>query len=93
MDQRVVLAISIVLGTAVLMAAYDHTTHEDPSGKIARKTFAKVVVVGGIVSAAILYFTKGQSKPRVMTEPFPSTDPVPTPQIGGPSPTVPLPTQ
>lgn len=95
MDSRIILAISIVLGTAVLLAAYDHTMSDDPSGKVARRTFAKTVVVGGAVSAAILYFT-GNATPRVSREPFPSTDSLPQaaaappPQTGG---TVPLPTQ
>jgi hypothetical protein len=93
MDSRIILAISIVLGTAVVLAAYDHTTSDDQSGKVARRTFAKTVVVGGVVSAAVLYFT-GQSTPRMSREPFPSTDSfpktAPAPPTGG---TVPLPTQ
>jgi len=93
MDSRITLAIAIVLGTAVLLAAYDHTTCDDPSGKVARRTFAKTVVVGAVVSAAVIYFT-GSSTPRVSREPFPSTDAFPqapaVPQVGG---TVPLPTQ
>lgn len=93
MDSRITLAIAIVLGTAVLLAAYDHTMSDDPSGKVARRTFAKTVVVGAVVSAAIIYFT-GSSAPRVSHEPFPSTDAFPqapaAPQTGG---TLPLPTQ
>jgi len=91
MDSRIVLAISIVLGTAVLLAAYDHTTTDDPSGKVARRTFAKTVVVGAAVSAGVLYFTGG-SKPRMSSEPFPSTDSIPTmPAPAGTS--LPLPPQ
>jgi hypothetical protein len=92
MDSRVILAISIVLGTAVVLAAYDHTTSDDPSGKTARRTFAKTVVVGAAVSAAVLYFT-GNAKPRVSSEPFPSTDATPAPQPPVQGGTVPLPTQ
>lgn len=90
MDSRVILAASIVLGTAVLLAAYDHTTSDDPSGKTARRTFAKAVVVGGVVSAAVLYFTS-PSKPRLSQEPFPSSDTFPAAPQGTQS--VPLPTQ
>lgn len=91
MDSRVILAASIVLGTAVLLAAYDHTTSDDASGKTARRTFAKTVVVGAAVSAAVLYFTS-PSKPRILQEPFPSSDAVPAmPQ--GTQPSMPLPTQ
>jgi len=93
MDNRLVLAISIVLGTAVLLAAYDHTMEGDDSGKTARRTFAKTVVVGGVVAAAVMYFT--DTKPRISRTPFPSTDALPQagmpPPAAGPT-TVPLPT-
>jgi len=97
MDNRIVLAISIVLGTAVLLAAYDHTMEgSDDGGKTARRTFAKTVVVGGVVAAAVLYFT--DTTPRISRAPFPSTDALPQaamppPASGGGGGTVPLPTQ
>jgi len=62
------LAILIVLGTAVALSAYEYTV--DKEGKVdPKKTFATTVLAGGIVSAAIIYFGC-QSKPKVSTEPF-----------------------
>lgn len=95
MNSRYLLAISIVLGTAVALAAYDHSMDGgDDSGKTARRTFAKTVVVGGVVAAAVLYFT--DSRPRISREPFPSTDALPQ-MAAPPAPTgggsMPLPTQ
>jgi hypothetical protein len=94
MNPRVILAASIVFGTAVALAAYDHTMSDDQSGKTARRTFAKVVVVGGVVSAAVLYMTSA-STPRVSQEPFPSTNsfPAPQPPAPGGGGTMPLPAQ
>lgn len=90
MNQRLLLAASIVLGTAVALAAYDHTMSDDQSGKTARRTFAKVVVVGGVVSAAVLYMTN-PAAPRVSQEPFPSTPSAPAPPAPAAGGTVPLP--
>ena len=61
------LAILIVLGTAVALSAYEYTV--DKEGRVdPKKTFATTVLAGGIVSAAIIYF--GCQKPKVSTEPF-----------------------
>jgi hypothetical protein len=74
---QIVLAISIVMGTAVLVAAYEHVTAGEQGQDMAktRSTFAKVVVAGGVVAAGIIYFTN--SKPKLNSAPF--EDAVPTP--------------
>jgi hypothetical protein len=69
------LATLIVLGTAVVVSAYQYTTNETENPK---KTFATTVVAGAAVSAAIIYF--GCQKPKVSTEPFTMDAPQPPAQ-------------
>lgn len=66
---QIVLAISIVLGTAVVVAAYDHVTAGEQTDMTkTRSTFAKVVVAGAVVAAGIIYFTN--QKPKINSAPF-----------------------
>lgn len=77
---QIVLAISIVLGTAVLVAAYEHVTAGGEQGQDmakTRSTFAKVVVAGGVVAAGIIYFTN--TKPKLNSAPFEDAVPAPPP--------------
>lgn len=80
MPNTFVLAGTIVVLTAVVVAAYDSSTNKDTDPK---KRFAQVLIAGGLVAGAVVFFTQS-SKPRVSTTPYVLDAPaVPVPQVPG----------
>jgi hypothetical protein len=82
---QLLLATIIVLGTAVLVAGYDHATSTEENMGKTKSTFAKVAVAGAVVAAGVIYFTK---KPKLNNAPFEETVPSaapPPPPTGQPS--------
>jgi hypothetical protein len=88
---QILLATVIVLGTAVLVAGYDHATSTEENAGNTKSTFAKVAVAGAIVAAGVIYFTS--QKPKLNNAPFeetvPSAAPAP-PAQGQPSVQMPM---
>lgn len=80
MQNTLVLAGTIVVLTAIVVAAYDASTNVDVDPK---KRFAQVLIAGGLVAGAVVFFSQG-SKPRVSTTPYVLDAPaVPVPQVPG----------
>ena len=80
MTNTIVLAGTIVVLTAIVVAAYDASTSVDVDPK---KRFAQVLIAGGLVAGAVVFFSQG-SKPRVSTTPYVLDVPaVPAPQVPG----------
>lgn len=63
-----VLAASIVLGTAVAVAAYHHTIDQDMEKT--KKLFAQIVVAGAIVSYIAIYLSSQKKQRTPIAEPF-----------------------
>jgi len=71
---------SIVILTAIAVAAYDASTNAEADPK---KRFAQVLIIGGLVAGGVVFFTQG-SKPRVSTTPYVLDAPaVAIPQVPG----------
>lgn len=64
-----ITAAAIVLGTAVVVAAYQHTVEQDIDKT--KKLFAQIAISGAIISYIVIYLSGSQKKPRVVNnEPF-----------------------
>lgn len=88
---QILLATIIVLGTAVVVAAYDHATSTEDNMSKTKSTFAKVAVAGAVVAAGVIYFTS--QKPKLNNAPFEETVPTaapPPPPQGQPSVQMPM---
>jgi 4-amino-4-deoxy-L-arabinose transferase-like glycosyltransferase len=80
MPSTLMIAGSIVVLTAIAVAAYDASTNADVDPK---KRFAQVLIAGGLVAGAVVFFTQ-ESKPRISTTPYVLDAPaVPVPQVPG----------
>lgn len=83
------LAATIVLGTAVSVAAYHHTIEQDMEKT--KKLFAQIVVAGAIVSYLAIYLTSQKKQRSISTEPF-GLEPVGVPSVpSGVGKSVPMP--
>ena len=77
---QIIFAASIVILTAIVVAAYDSSTNADTDPK---KRFAQVTIAGGLVAACVIFFTR-DSKPRVSSTPYVLDAPaVPMPHAPG----------
>jgi NADH:ubiquinone oxidoreductase subunit 6 (subunit J) len=80
MPNTIILLGTVVVLTAIVVAAYDASTDVNADPK---KRFAQVLFAGGLVAGAVVFFSQ-ESKPKVSTTPYVLDAPaVSVPQVPG----------